>query len=245
MSTVLLHGFTGAPASLAELVAAAGIEATALTPLLPGHGATPLRVASGRFDDAVDELAGALPFRAPCTLFGYSMGARVALRLLVRHPERFERAVLVGVHPGLDDERARAERRGWEAGLAAVLEARGLAAFVDEWEALPVLRPARAMPPDRLARRRAIRLSHTPSGLVHALSVLGLGAMPATASELARISVPVTLVAGAEDGKFLALARFMAARLPAARVVEVPSAGHDVVLEAPEALVPLLGGHPS
>jgi len=241
----LLHGFTGAPASFAELVASAGLEATALTPLLPGHGATPRRVVSGRFDDAVDELARAIPFRARCTLFGYSMGARVALRLLVRHPERFERAILVGAHPGLDDERARAERRLWEAELAAVLEARGLAAFVDAWEALPVLRPARTVAPDRLARRRAIRLSHTPPGLQHALSVLGLGAMPPTASDLAQLSVPVTLVAGAEDAKFLALAHFMAARLPAARVVEVPSVGHDVVLEAPEALIPLLGGPPS
>ncbi len=245
MSTVLLHGFTGGPESFRDIVAGAGLGASAFTPWLPGHGAAPHRVATGRFDDAVDDLARAIPFAEPCTLLGYSMGARVALRLLVRHADRFARAILVGAHPGLDDDDAKAERRRWEQGLAALLATGGLAAFVDAWEALPVLLPARAVPAARLAHRRAVRMEHTPQGLAHALAVLGLAAMPGTTAALPHIAVPVTFVVGAEDDKFRAVAHTMAARLPAARVVEVPRAGHDVVLEAPEALIPLLGGRPS
>lgn len=234
---MLLHGFTGGPGVFDGL----GLSRT-FAPFLPGHGPAP-HLAAGGFDDAVDELAVAIPFDAPCTLVGYSMGARVALRLLARHPERFARAILIGVHPGLDDDEERGRRRAWEAGLSEVLATRGLAAFVDDWEALPVLRTVRPVPPARLVRRRAERLAHTARGLSHALAVLGLAAMPSTRPALAGIRVPVTLVAGGQDAKFLALARDLAAHMPAARVVEVPGTGHDVVLEAPEALVPLLGGH--
>jgi 2-succinyl-6-hydroxy-2,4-cyclohexadiene-1-carboxylate synthase len=243
MRAVLLHGFTGAPASFTEVVAGAGLAESAFAPLLPGHGSAPSFCATGRFDDAVDDLARRVPWAEPSTLFGYSMGARVALRLLVRHPHRFLRAVLVGAHPGLDDETARDERRRWEAGLVEALMTRGIAAFVDDWEALPVLCPVRAVPAERALRRRAVRLGHTARGLSHALAVLGLAAMPSTTSALARIEVPVTLVVGGDDTRFRALARGMAAHMPAAHVVEVPRCGHDVALEAPEALVQILGGH--
>ena len=238
MRFVLLHGFTGAPSSLTDLVG--GAETFA--PFLPGHGSAPRLCPTGSFDDAVDDLADRIPWAAPCTLVGYSMGARVGLRLLARHPRRFARAVLVGAHPGLDDEVARAERRRWEAGLAETLTTQGIARFVDDWEALPVLCPVRSVPAERLARRRAIRLGHTARGLAHALAVLGLGTMPGTTSALARIEVPVTLVVGADDDKFRALGRQMAARLPSAELVEVPRCGHDVALEAPEALTDILGG---
>ena len=242
MRTMLLHGFTGAPESFGEVAACAGLGAGAFAPLLPGHGASPARCMGGRFDNAVDALAGGLPWSEPCALFGYSMGARVALRLLARHPHRFARAILVGAHPGLDGEDDRAARGVWERALQAQLEGEGVPSFVASWEALPVLRPVRAVPAERLLRRRALRLRHTPGGLVHALQVLGLAAMPSTWQALRRIEVPVTLVVGAQDHKFAALARQMAEQLPRAYVVEVPRCGHDVALEAPEELARILAG---
>ena len=52
--------------------------------------------------------------------------------------------------------------------------------------------------------------------------------------------MPVTLMAGEEDPKFLALAREAAALLPTARVVTVPDAGHNLLLERPEAVAHVL-----
>ena len=237
MTALWLHGFTGAPAAFDGVAAA-----DAFAPWLVGHGSEPTRCEGGGFDDAVDEIAAATAGREPATLVGYSMGARVALRLLVRHPGRFARAVLLGAHPGLVDDAERRQRRAWEDGLRATLASRGLPAFVDDWEALPILRPVRAVPAARLAARRTRRLGHTATGLAHALDVLGLATMPSSWDALERIRVPVTLVVGQDDTKFTAVAQAMRARLAQATVVVVPRCGHDVGLEAPEELARLIHG---
>jgi pimeloyl-ACP methyl ester carboxylesterase len=49
--------------------------------------------------------------------------------------------------------------------------------------------------------------------------------------------VPVLLVAGALDRKFVALAHDLAGRLPQAEICEIADAGHAAHLEQPEAFV--------
>jgi pimeloyl-ACP methyl ester carboxylesterase len=58
---------------------------------------------------------------------------------------------------------------------------------------------------------------------------------------LGELTLPVTLVVGERDAKFRALGERMTARLPDARLVVVPGAGHAVQLEAPEAVAYQLG----
>ena len=52
--------------------------------------------------------------------------------------------------------------------------------------------------------------------------------------------VRVLLVAGADDSKFTAVARAMAARLPDATVAIVADAGHNVHLEQPQRFTALV-----
>jgi 2-succinyl-6-hydroxy-2,4-cyclohexadiene-1-carboxylate synthase len=54
----------------------------------------------------------------------------------------------------------------------------------------------------------------------------------------------VTLLVGERDAKFRAVANEMAARIPRARVVIVPAAGHSVHLEAPERVARALADQP-
>jgi 2-succinyl-6-hydroxy-2,4-cyclohexadiene-1-carboxylate synthase len=54
------------------------------------------------------------------------------------------------------------------------------------------------------------------------------------------IRVPVDLVAGGLDPTYCEIARRMAARLPRARVAIIDGAGHNVLLERPDALAALL-----
>jgi pimeloyl-ACP methyl ester carboxylesterase len=68
--------------------------------------------------------------------------------------------------------------------------------------------------------------------------VLGLGNMPPQRSLLSKSSRPVTLVTGAHDHKATACARQLTARHIQHHIV--PDAGHNVVLEAPEALAALM-----
>jgi pimeloyl-ACP methyl ester carboxylesterase len=52
---------------------------------------------------------------------------------------------------------------------------------------------------------------------------------------LPEVAVPVLLVVGSLDAKFVEVARLMADALPDARLVEVADAGHSVHLERPDA----------
>jgi pimeloyl-ACP methyl ester carboxylesterase len=72
--------------------------------------------------------------------------------------------------------------------------------------------------------------------LAAALRGMGTGGMEPMWDELGRLEPPALLVAGALDVKYAALARAMAALLPAAEVALVAGAGHAVQVEAPAAL---------
>jgi 2-succinyl-6-hydroxy-2,4-cyclohexadiene-1-carboxylate synthase len=237
---VLLHGFTGSEASW-DAVCAQLAGARVLRPTLLGHGNGETARAS-TFSGEVDRIAGLV--RASrfvgAHLVGYSLGARVALGLLVRHPRLFAHATLIGVHPGLDDDAARRHRRAEDEARARVLLDEGVAAFVEEWERHPVLASQRALPASLRRARRRIRLGHAPSGLAAALRTVGLGAMPPLSTRLPAVDVPVTLVVGAHDAKFRAIAESMLRLLPRARLRVVPDAGHDVTLERPAALARLI-----
>lgn len=236
MRLFCLHGFTGTPEMWVPVLERLhGVEAWC--PALLGHGEIELSDPA-TFRQEVDRLAGALRARgaAPYHLLAYSMGARVGLGLLVQHPELFASATLVGVHPGLDDQAARRSRKALDEERARELEQRGVEAFIDRWEQLPLFASQRRLPPEVLAHQRAGRLGHRPKGLARALRVLGPAGMPSYREHLPSLDLPVQLVVGGEDLKFLRLAKEMVERLPRGMLVQVPGVGHNVVLEAPQAV---------
>src|SRR5262245_61770160 len=102
MRYLLLHGFTGAPESFAELGAPAG----SVAPVLGGHLGTPVL---GGYWDEVERLAA---LGSECDgLLGYSLGGRLALGILARYGARFRRVVIASAHPGLKTDAERDERR--------------------------------------------------------------------------------------------------------------------------------------
>lgn len=235
---VLLHGFTGSPAVWDEVCASLVGGGPVLRPALVGHAPD-----SGQATDfiaEVDRLAGAIAAAglAQPQLCGYSLGARLALGLLVRHGALFSRATLIGVHPGLPDAerpaRAEADER-W-----AQLAERDAAEFLLRWSRQPLFATQQALPADRLAARDRLRARHDGRALAAALRALSLARMPDWRPFLARLAVPVRLIAGALDTKFVDLARQMAAQLPRATLTVVAGAGHNVVLERPEAIAAAL-----
>ena len=224
---VLLHGFLGRPAMWAR---ARPDHAVSLA--LPGHGPRPWFPDVDSFDGAVDALAERLPSR--CRLAGYSLGARLAMGLVVRHADRVAEAVLIGVHPGLG-QKDRAARSAWDDSQSEQLTSAPLANFVDTWQGLPIFDSQQGLAEELLATQRTQRLDHTSAGLSWAMRPLGLGRMPCYREALLSTSVPVALVAGERDLKCCALARELGLRLEV-----VPGVGHNVVLEAPQAVRALL-----
>lgn len=240
---VLLHGFTGSPASFESLIEALphGKNGKIIAPALLGHADAPLT--SQSWDVEIDRIADILRAeRGPLRLVGYSMGGRVALGILARHPDLAESAVLIGASPGIEGEHEREMRRDEDERRARLIESEGLAAFIATWEREPIFETQRMLPSDMRARHRAIRLSHSGPGLALSLRVLGQAAMPNLSPALRAIEHPVSLVVGERDTKLRVIAARMQSQLACGRVITVPRVGHDVVLEAPSALAEIVAG---
>jgi 2-succinyl-6-hydroxy-2,4-cyclohexadiene-1-carboxylate synthase len=233
---VLLHGFTGSPASWDDVLAALP-DRDIVRPTLLGHEGRP--DAPRSFDAELERLSQSLP-KGPLHLAGYSLGARLALGLALHRPESVTRLTLIGVHPGLASEAGRAERRRADQALAELLETRGIGPFVDFWERQPLFATQARLDPARRDRKRAERLRHDPHGLAASLRSTGLGEMPDYGERLGSLAAPVTLLCGELDTKFVALAAEVKQRLPRAEVVIAPHSGHDLLLERPELVARLL-----
>jgi 2-succinyl-6-hydroxy-2,4-cyclohexadiene-1-carboxylate synthase len=231
---VTLHGFTG---HAGAWDAVAPPPATHLS--LAGHAPDVPVPVGWTFDREVDRVAGELG-RGPVHLAGYSMGGRVALAVAVRFPERIARLSLVAVHPGLDDAAEAADRRAADERWCALLESRGIEAFVAAWEDQPMWRSQSSLAAETRARQRRTRLAHSAPALAGALRRFGLGAMPSLWRRLASLSMPVDWVAGSLDGKYAELAHRAASATPTARVMIIDGAGHNVLLERPAELSGIL-----
>lgn len=234
---MLMHGFTGSPRSWDQVVAHAALEQDLLRPALLGHGSDWRELEVGSFSDEVQRLCAlASTERRPRFIAGYSLGARVAAGMLATEPELFDGALLIGVHPGLTDEAARRERCEADAARARLLRTEGVAAFVSDWEKQSLFDTQAALSAEERQQQREIRLEHDPEGLALSLEVLGLGVMPCYADALCGTPVPATLMAGARDTKFGRLATDLARTGSHLESIIVGGAGHNLLLEAREAV---------
>jgi 2-succinyl-6-hydroxy-2,4-cyclohexadiene-1-carboxylate synthase len=234
---LLLHGFTGSPESFAGLAPPNG---DILAPQLYGHRGVP-EASPSDFWQEVDRLA-ALVKNPPVHVLGYSLGARLALGLLVRYAGGFSGATLIGAQAGVKSEAERQQRRQWEEHWCGVLESAGIEAFVAAWEELPLFATQRQLPTEVRQRVRAQRLAHAATGLAASLRATGLARMPSLWPLLNRIKVPVLVMAGQLDEKFVDLGREINELLPSGELRVVPAAGHNLLLERPESVRDALFG---
>lgn len=254
---VLLHGFTGGPASFdatrlhLHTYSSSGIFA----PYLVGHGPewscqrTFAEATSDTFDAEVSTLGEQLQSFGvsaanPCTLVGYSLGARLALGLLCAVPAWFHRCVLIGVNPGLGDATIRRVRLREDELRAEQLERQGLCAFLSSWQAQSLFDTQRNLPEEVLRHQDAVRRGNTAAGLAHCLRRTGLAAMPDYSPFLATIPSPVHLVVGQRDAKFRTIAEGMRLALRHCQLALIPNVGHNIPLEAPQLLAALLDALP-
>lgn len=238
MTTLLLHGFTGSPASFDRL--ALPRHERVLRPALVGH-ASNTSVASG-FREEVAKLAAYVRAEdaADLHVIGYSLGARLGLALTLEAPELVRRLTLIGGSAGIEDPDQRHARTIADDSMVALLRCQGIPAFLERWLAQPALSGQHALPAPLRADKFVERNSHDPHTLAAALAALSKGRMPSYWPRLGELTVPTTLIVGEHDPKFVAEAHAMAARIADAKVIVIEGAGHDVVLEQPDALSALL-----
>jgi 2-succinyl-6-hydroxy-2,4-cyclohexadiene-1-carboxylate synthase len=167
---------------------------------------------------------------------GYSMGGRLGLQLALDRPELVDRLVLVSASPGITDVADRAARRESDEALARDIERDGVDAFLERWLAQPLF----ATLPSEQAGLDERRAANTVERLRHQLRALGQGAQPDNWPRLGELQMPVLLIAGALDAKYVDIAGRMGDAIADARVEVVDGAGHACHLERPEAVAQLL-----
>ncbi len=235
---VLLHGFSGASENWQPHVAVFAEQFTAITIDLMGHGqsAAPAAPTRYRMQPAARDLIAIFDTLklGPLNLLGYSMGGRLALYTAIVYPARVRALILESASPGLDDRAARRERVARDERLANQIEEHGIGAFVEYWSGLPLFASQLQLARPARERLRTQRLRNTRPGLANSLRGMGSGAQPSLWPRLAELDMPVLLLAGELDPKFVRLAERMKAALPNAQLSVIAAAGHTAHLEQPD-----------
>jgi pimeloyl-ACP methyl ester carboxylesterase len=139
-------------------------------------------------------------------LFGYSMGGRIALALITRHAERFDRVVLGGVGAGIQ------RREPVRAPITAAMQA-GSSSEIG----------------DPMARGFRIFAERTGADLKALAAVRMSGYWRLGREELAKIASPVLIVVG-ENDTVVGSAEPLAKAIPGAKLVFVPDRDHLTVV---------------
>ena len=236
---LLLHGFTGRGSTWDGLVDMLSARHRTIAVDLLGHGASDAPTDPRRYgvDRQASDLATLLERLAtvPADVLGYSMGARIAMRLAVDHPAVVRRLVLESPSLGIRDDAERAARRAADEKLARLLDSDGIEAFVDRWQAQPIFATQRALPADVGRRLRRERLANRPEGLAASLRGAGQGTAPPVGEELRGLAIPVLVICGSLDAVGRERAEQVRALVDDARLEVIPGAGHAPHLERPAA----------
>jgi 2-succinyl-6-hydroxy-2,4-cyclohexadiene-1-carboxylate synthase len=171
--------------------------------------------------------------RAPASWVGYSMGGRFALHVALRHPDAVRRLVLVSTTAGIDDPNERESRRAADKALADRIENIGVRAFLAEWLSQPLFA---TLPAEAAALES--RLTSTAHGLASSLRLAGSGQQEPLWERLSSLSMPVLVIAGELDSKYVALARRLVESIGSnASLQIIERAGHACHLEQPQAFL--------
>lgn len=235
----LLHGFTGCAAVWTDVRAALDSSLQTQAIDLPGHGALtdlddPQRYT---FASVIAEIVGHLDHagHTAVTLWGYSMGGRIALQFALAHPHRVRRLVLESASPGIADDSERAQRRHADDQLASEIESRGVDWFVERWLDQPLFASQKSLPAERFERGQALRRQNHAAGLARALRGFSVGRQAALHNRLPELTMPTLVLAGAQDAKYRAIGEAMARSIPNAQLCIIPAAGHSPHWERPQA----------
>jgi pimeloyl-ACP methyl ester carboxylesterase len=204
-----------------------------------GHGESDAPADAGAYSMAIvlDDLARVLDLGAgagaPAVLAGFSFGGLASLHFALRQPERVRALVLLDTGPGFKNADAQQRWRAQTEKTAGLLEERGFDGFLASRGADTTVGRHRELPASRSAAA-AIARQRVPGVAQFGRQVSALA--PSCIDELAQIEAPALVLVGAEDTAFLRAAEVMAARLPRARHIVIPDAGHVTTLEAPDAV---------
>lgn len=226
-----LHGFTQTRHSAQRFRTILAGRHELMTLDLPGHGENAsVQTNLAATADLIAESVPAEKFH----LAGYSLGARVALHLAIRHPSRLGRLVLIGASRGIQDETERERRIESDRAWASVLRNEGIEIFLTKWLAQPLFSTLTSSVEELASRSR------NADALARSLELVGAGTQEWLEPHLSSLSVPTLALAGALDHKFGREAHAIATGVGDGRAVLIDGAGHAAHVEQPDASAALV-----
>ncbi|WGS20637.1 MULTISPECIES: alpha/beta fold hydrolase [unclassified Bradyrhizobium] len=229
---ILTHGYSSTSAMWQGQIEALSKHHKLVLWDMRGHGLSDYPDDPASYSEAltVGDIAGLLDAvdADKAIVGGLSLGGYMSLAFHRAHPERVRALLIIDTGPGFkkDDAREVWNKRARDTGDR--FEREGL-------EVLKSLSPERSS----VTHRNAKGLALAARGMLAQRDARVIESLP-------DIKVPSLVVVGADDTPFLAASDYMAAKIPGARKVVVPNAGHAVNIDQPqafiEAVLPFLDG---
>jgi pimeloyl-ACP methyl ester carboxylesterase len=184
-----------------------------------GHGKSDYPADQGAYSEeaTVADMAGILDAVGAKTavIGGLSLGGYMSLAFHLVHPERTRALLIIDTGPGYKKDEPRA---GWNA--TAIKRAERL-----EAEGLPKGGGAETR---TAPHRSADGLAKAARGMLTQRNARVIESLP-------NIAVPSLVVVGADDAPFIAASDYMAAKIPGAKKLVIPGAGHASNIDQPAA----------
>jgi pimeloyl-ACP methyl ester carboxylesterase len=148
---------------------------------------------------------------------GLSLGGYMSLGFHLAHPERTEALLIIDTGPGYKNDAA---REGWNVNARKTAE---------RFETEGLGRLAAGSVETRIVKHRdATGLARAARGMLAQRDARVIESLP-------HIAVPSLVVVGADDTPFLAASSYMASKIPGAKLVTIPAAGHAANIDQPQA----------
>ncbi|AFY48103.1 2-succinyl-6-hydroxy-2,4-cyclohexadiene-1-carboxylate synthase [Nostoc sp. PCC 7524] len=234
---IFLHGFMGNIHEFDEAIKFLGDDFSYLTLDLPGHGKTQV-LGGDEYYTMANTAAAIISLLqqlniTKCFLVGYSMGGRLALYLTLHFPEYFDKVILESASPGLATETERLDRVKRDAQiarkLARSLDKNDFAIFLLNWYNQPIFGYVKNHTGfnDVLENR----LQNCPTELAKSLQFMGTGSQPSLWEKLTDNQVPLLLLVGEKDEKFIDINKEIAKICQVSQLKIIPNAAHNIHFE--------------
>lgn len=233
---LFLHGFLGNKEEWSDIADHLKADYQILAIDLPGHGVSlfedPASYEMQICSANIITLLHNLNLRDRVYLVGYSMGGRLALYLAINYPQVFKKVLLISASPGIEDQQEKEKRIAADFILARKLENQDFGLFLEKWYDAELFSSLK-MQPDLLRQIICKRMHNSPKYLAMSLDYMGTGQQKSLWQDLSCIQIPLDIVVGSNDAKFVSIGEKMRLCNQAnIRLHKVKNAGHVVHLES-------------
>ncbi len=231
-TVIFLHGFLGSGLCFLPLLKRLGASINPILIDLPGHGESRFPNQPGRFhlQHQLSDLRKLIPMisESDYTLYGYSMGGRLALRHALEKPAKLKKLGISGARMRLLEDQQRAHD--------LMLDYQG---FLARWNTMAMFKGGK---PDSVEAEAYLQIqkNQDPEGIANSLLGFSAALMPMVRDQLKQLKIPILIITGAYDLNYVSSANAMAEKIMDVQTCTIENAAHRVHLDAPDQIAQIL-----